>query len=95
MPFGTSPVVLDGMQEAAAPLYGLTVAFELSGQVEALQGCVKIIIPWEMDASFRLVRLNAAEDAEQVWTEISYEWKDGVLSFETDCAGLYLIVPAN
>ncbi len=95
VPFGEKIVSLEGLSESVAPLYAFTVAYEYAGCVEKFGGAVSFSVPLELEEPFTLVRLNAAEDAEELWSEIPYEWKDGILFFETDCAGLYLIIPAN
>ena len=47
--------------------------------------------------AFRLVRVDVPEgddDTErtEVWTEIEYSYEDGVLSFDTDAAGVFLLL---
>lgn len=94
-PFGEKAVSIEGLSESVVPLCAFTAAYEYAGHMEEFGGAVILSLPLELDVSFTLVRLNTAEDAEERWTEIPYKWEAGVLSFETDCAGLYLIVPAN
>ena len=92
-PFGSAPVSIEGMQDAYAPLYAMTVAYELAGQVEAFQGAVKVSVPLDIQASFRLVRRNTG--AEEAWTDIPFTITHGCLTFETDQAGLFLLLAAD
>ena len=93
-PFGTEPVDVEGMNEAVSPVYGLTVACEWAGQAEEFNGMVKVFIPLEMNAQFSLIRLNS-EMEEERWTAVPFVMQDGVLSFETDTDGLFLLMPVE
>jgi len=81
-------------------LYGFTAAYELSGEVEPFNGIVSVTLPLDAEeyTEFKLVRVDvtpATETTErtEVWTEIDFTYTDGSLTFETDMAGLFLLLP--
>ena len=84
-------------------LYMLTVAYEYDGMLDEFTGMVHIEIALEMPdelPEFQLVRVDvteADEDTErtEVWTGIEYNYEDGVLSFDTDTAGIFLLLPVE
>ena len=84
-------------------LYMLTVAYEYDGMLDEFTGMVHIEIALEMPdelPEFQLVRVDvteADEDTErtEVWTGIEYNYEDGVLSFDTDIAGIFLLLPVE
>ncbi len=81
-------------------LYALTAAYEYAGKVDPLNGPVEITVPVELEASFRVVRVDvtpATEETErtEVWTEIPFSYENGELTFETDIDGLFLLIPAE
>ena len=90
-PFGTEAVAIGGLESNAAPVYGLTVAYELGGRENALNGRVKVTVPMMLNEPFTLIFAN--EDA--TWTEIPATFSDGILTFETDHSGLFLLMPAE
>ena len=79
-------------------LYALTIAHEYAGKLDEFTGMVHIemsLVLTDELPEFRLVRVDvteAGEDTErtEVWTEIEYNYEDGVLSFDTDAAGMFL-----
>ncbi len=88
--------------EQPTVLYAFTTAYEFAGAVEPFKGTVEIVVPMgtAMQDAFKLVRVDvtpATETSERVvvWTEIPFTYEDGKLSFETDVAGLFLLVPAE
>ena len=95
MPFGTEAVMIDGMEGSVAPVYGLTVTYELGGEAEALNGWVKFTIPLTLNGQFKLIRLNTVANGGAAWTEIPAAFSADTLTFETDCDGLFLLVPAE
>ena len=84
-------------------LYALTIAYEYAGTLDEFTGMVHIEITLEMPdelPEFQLVRVDvteADEDTEraEVWTGIEYNYEDGVLSFDTDTAGMFLLLPVE
>ena len=84
-------------------LYALTIAHEYAGMLDEFTGMVHIEITLEMPdelPEFQLVRVDvteADEDTEhtEVWTGIEYNYEDGVLSFDTDAAGVFLLLPVE
>ena len=93
MPFGVASTAIEGLNSTFAPLYGMTVAYECGGLVEAFQGLVKVSIPTNVEMPFSLVCLNNEKAA--MWTDIPFQLEDGMLSFETDKASLYLLLPVD
>ena len=69
-------------------LYAFTAGYEYSGDMEAFIGAVKVSLPVSVEGEFKLMFAG-----EEELTEIAYTVEEGVLSFETETAGLYLIVP--
>lgn len=84
-------------------LYALTIAHEYAGTLDEFTGMVHMEITLEMPdelPEFQLVRVDvteADEDTEraEVWTGIEYNYEDGVLSFDTDTAGMFLLLPVE
>lgn len=84
-------------------LYALTVAHEYAGTLNDFTGMVHVEIPLALTnelPAFRLVRVDVPEGGEdtertEVWTEIKYSYEDGVLSFDTDAAGVFLLLPVE
>ena len=84
-------------------LYALTIAHEYAGTLDEFTGMVHIEITLEMPdelPEFQLVRVDvteADEDTEraEVWTGIEYNYEDGALSFDTDTAGMFLLLPVE
>lgn len=80
-------------------LYGFTVAYEFAGRVEPFQGTVSVTMPLDAEkyTEFKLVRVDAPRTTEQVertevWTDIAFTYENGELIFETDVAGLFLLL---
>jgi hypothetical protein len=78
-------------------IYALTAAYEFAGRIEPFRGTVRIAVPLERTTAFKLIRVDAMEAAEtmehtEVWTEILYTHEDGILAFETNSAGLFLLL---
>ena len=90
---GETAVAIGELDEAVVPMYGFTFVFASNGQIVDLNAAVRLRVPMELDGGFRLVRLNVQTDAEERWTELAYVYADGVLDFETDAAGLFLLLP--
>ena len=89
-PFGTQLDVLKAF----------TVAVELDGVVQPLLGRISVAITIECDQGFRLFRVDVTEDEQtgeriEEWVELEYTYEEGVLTFETDRDGLFLLVPAG
>ena len=93
LPMGETAVAIGALDEAVVPMYGFTFVFASNDQIVDLNAVVRLRVPVELDGGFRLVRLNVQTDAEERWTELAYVYADGVLDFETDAAGLFLLLP--
>ena len=88
-PFGEEPVNIPGLPEGKGRvLYAFTAGYEFAGQKEAFNGKVSISLPWEVLTAFTLGRL----DENGSWVEIPCTFENGALRFETDMAGLFLII---
>ena len=79
-------------------LYALTTACEFSGIIEPFQGSVRTAVPLDLAGAFKMVRVDVKEATEttertEVRTELPYTYADGILAFETDAAGLFLLLP--
>lgn len=77
-------------------LYAFTAAYEFAGRVEPFKGRVSITLPLDGEkyAEFKLVRVNVTPETE-TWTEVAFTFKNGCLTFETDGAGLFLLLAAE
>ena len=69
-------------------LYAFTAAYEYSGKAEEFIEAVTVSLPVAIEGEFRLLRADEAQ------TEIPFTMEEGVLTFETETAGLFIIVPA-
>ena len=84
-------------------LYALTVAHEYAGALDEFTGMVHIEISLGLTdklPEFRLVRVDTAAAGQnteiaETWTEIEYSYEDNVLRFDTDAAGLFLLLPVE
>ena len=83
-------------------LYAFTAAYEFAGKIEPFKGAVSITLTLDAEKyiEFKLVRVDvvpATETTErtETWTEIAFTYEDGKLIFETDTAGLFLLIPAR
>jgi len=98
---GRGELILRGINDPFdGALYALTAAYEYAGLMEPFAGAVTVSIPLELNDAFRLVRVDVIEKAEtnersEAWTEIPFTYEEGILSFETDTAGLFLILPVE
>ena len=61
---------------------------------------VSVSLPLDAEkyAGFRLVRVDVTPVTEttertEVWTDVAFTFENGRLTFETDVAGLFLLVP--
>ena len=93
-PFGTEAMAIAGLEEADAPLWGMTVICERAGKPQPFKGMIQVSVPLATDQAFSLVRLDADENAQPCWTEIAFTLEEGKLTFETDQAGLFLLLDA-
>ena len=93
-PFSTEEAVIAAMEEAAAPLWAMTVICEQAGEPQPLKGRIQVSVPLETEAAFTLVRLDTDEVGQLCWTEIPFTLEAGIVSFETDQAGLFLLLDA-
>ena len=77
-------------------LYALTVGYEYAGALDEFTGMVRVEIPMALTdqlPEFRLVYVDATGVGED--TEIEYTYEEGVLSFDTDAAGVFLLLPVE
>lgn len=73
-------------------LYALTVAYEYAGKVVDFRGTISVTLPLDAEkyGAFQLVRVDGAER-----TEVAFTFENGELTFETDAAGLFLLLPVE
>lgn len=83
-------------------LYAFTAGYEYSGRMQPFTKASKISLPLDSAeyAGFKLVRVDvtpASETAEraEAWTEITYSFENGILSFESECEGLFLLISTD
>lgn len=89
-------------------LYAFTAGYEYSGKMQAFENVkdeeilpITISLPLSEEiGEFTLVRVDvtpATEEIEraEVWTELAYTFEDGVLTFETETDGLFLLLPVT
>lgn len=81
-------------------LYAFTAAYEATGKLESFKGTVSVILPLDAEkyTEFRLVRMDVPPATEstgctEVWMDAAFAYEDGNLTFETDMAGLFLLIP--
>lgn len=81
-------------------LYALTAAYEYSGIVQPFKGNVSVTIPFDKEKypEFNVVRVDVTPAAgttprTEVLTYVPFAFEDGKLTFETDAAGLFLLIP--
>ena len=70
-------------------LYSLAISFENAGESVAFPGPVRVNVPLQNELAFKLYNLEA-----DVMTEFPFTYENGVLSFEVDQAGLFLLIAA-
>ncbi len=68
-------------------LYALTFSYEEAGRSVALPGLMRVSVPLQNVTAFKLYRIDS-----QVLTDLAYTYENGILSFEIDQAGLFLLV---
>lgn len=78
-------VVLGQETPCEGVLHALTVSFERAGQSVALPGPVRVSVPIENLPAFRLYCMDGG-----MLTELQFTYENGILSFETEQAGLFL-----
>ncbi|MGN0779279.1 MAG: hypothetical protein ACI4MJ_09050 [Aristaeellaceae bacterium] len=93
-PFGTEAATIGGMENTAAPLWAMTVICEQAGEPQALKGRILVNVPLETEEALTLVRLGTDDNGQPCWTEIPFTLEAGTMSFETDQAGLFLLLQA-
>lgn len=73
-------------------LYAFTAICETGGKVAEFNGAVSVTLPLDTEKypQFKLVRVDASS-----WTELAFTCADSMLTFETDVAGLFLLLPVN
>lgn len=81
-------------------LYAFTVAYEVAGRVEPFRGKVSVAVPLKMEDNFKLAQVEVTERTQttertEVWTEIPFTYEGGILTFETDTDGLFLLLPTE
>ena len=77
-------------------LYALTVGYEYAGALDEFTGMVHVEIPVVLPdelPEFRLVHVDETGAGENA--EIEYTYEEGVLSFNTDVAGVFLLLPVE
>ena len=95
-PVGNNPLPLGQLivhgQEAPfdGVLYALTISYEDAGQSVAFPGPVRVNVPLENAMAFKLYNLDV-----EVMTELPFTCENGVLSFEADQAGLFVLIAAE
>lgn len=88
-------------------LYAFTAGYEYGGQMQEFKNekngeILPITITLPLDeaiSEFTLVRVDVTPETDEaerteVWNEIAYTFENGVLSFETETDGLFLLLPA-
>lgn len=93
-PFSTEAAAIAGMEESAAPLWAMTVICERAGKPQTLKGLIRVSVPLETEAAFTLMRLDTDDNGQPCWTEIAFTLEAGMLTFETNHDGLFLLLPA-
>ena len=91
--------------ESADAYYAFAAAWEANGQAQELSEAVMVSLPLAIGEatdetslavptdSFKLVRVDV-EDTAEVQTEVPFAYEDSILTFEMDCAAIYLLIPA-
>ena len=68
-------------------LYALTFSYEDAGESVAFPGLVRVSVPLKNVKTFKLYRIDS-----QMLTALQYTYENGILSFEIDKAGLFLLI---
>lgn len=81
-------------------LYAFTEAYEQAGKVKPFNGIVSVTLPLDAEkyTEFKLMRVDVTpatetEQRAEVRTDIPFTFEGGKLTFETDTAGLFLLIP--
>lgn len=82
--------ILHAPTENAA--FAIALAYEYAGSVEPFQGTVQLSIPMDFAGEFKLIHANPAQENIQ---EIPFTYENGVLTFATDAAGVFMAVPST
>lgn len=93
--------IVRGMDAPCAGLlYAFTAAYESAGKIEPFNGIVSVTLPLDAEeyTEFKLVRVDvtpatSSTQRTEIWTDISFVFEDNKLTFETDTAGLFLLIP--
>jgi hypothetical protein len=87
-PFGNTAADTAGLSlDNAHVTYAFTAAPEYAGKVEPFGGTVRISLPLDGIEGFKLVRAGEVESV-----ETPYVLENGILTFETDATGLFLLL---
>jgi len=87
-PFGNTAADTAGLSlDNAHGTYAFTAAPEYAGKVEPFGGTVRISLPLDGIEGFKLVRAGEVESV-----ETPYVLENGILTFETDATGLFLLL---
>ena len=73
--------------------FAIAVAYEYAGSIEPFHGTVEVAIPLNLTGGFSVMDASP-HDGEAGREEIPFAYKDGMLTFHTDTAGFFLVVPA-
>ena len=68
-------------------LYALSVAFEYAGQSTELTGPVRVSVPFQGSIGFKLFHIEGEK-----LMDLPFIYENGVISFETDRAGLFILI---
>lgn len=96
-------VIVRGMEAPfEGTLYAFTAGYEYAGRMQEIKSSpITIALPLNAEiGEFTLVRVDVTPETEEteraeVWTELAYTLEDGVLSFETETDGLFLLLPVE
>ena len=93
--------------EVVDAYFAFAASWEADGRVQELDGPVRVSLPLMVGdaaegtglsvptADFKLVREDVNDATrEDVQTEVDFTYADGLLTFEMDCAAIYLLIPA-
>ena len=86
----------------------ISAVWEKEGSSVQLQDTVQVCVPLTIGeasddatltaptADFRLVRVDVSNDDARLeeWTDIDFTYEDGILSFDMEQTGIYLLIPA-
>ena len=68
-------------------LYALTISFEHAGRSMAFSGPVRVSLPLQSDVAFKLYHMDG-----EMLTDLQFTYENGILNFEIDQAGLFLLI---